>query len=216
MSVWTTKLDPPRPCYLLQLGLVFVWISLLAAALLVPYLGESGSQVERLTRYPVRVSLLYYAAAATLMLMLRPEDCLASSTRGRIARLCWTLAWGAFIVHLATAFQFYHHWSHADAVAHTQAVSGFGPGIYFSHFFTVVWTADVLVWWLWPARYARRSHWIDRLLHGYMVFMIFNATIIYEQGFIRWAGIGLFTEIAAVAAYRGLADNSHRAHRSDF
>ena len=36
-----------------------------------------------LTRYPVRLSLLLYAAAATLMLSLRPEEWNASSARGR-------------------------------------------------------------------------------------------------------------------------------------
>ena len=48
------------------------------------------------------------------------------------------------------------------------------------------------VWWLRPLWYARRSAWIDRALHGLMLFIVFNATIVYETGFIRWAGVALF------------------------
>jgi hypothetical protein len=99
-------------------------------------------------------------------------------------------------------FHHYHHWSHADAVEHTEAVSGFGRGIYVSHLFTLVWTADVLSWWLQSARRALRPSWIDWLLHGFMAFVIFNATVIYETGPIRWAGLTLFTGLAGVWLYR--------------
>jgi hypothetical protein len=105
-----------------------------------------------------------------------------------LARWCWTFAWATYLVHLAMAFHHYHHWSHADAVEHTEIVSGFGKGIYVSHLFTLAWTADALSWWLQPARRALRPSWIDWLLHGFMAFMIFNATVIYEAGPIRWAG----------------------------
>ena len=90
------------------------------------------------------------------------------------------LAWAAFVVHLGMAFHHYHHWSHADAVRRTQAATGFGAGVYLSDLFALAWTADVAAWWLRPACYARRSPWIDRALHGFMLFMVFNATVVYE------------------------------------
>jgi len=179
-----------------------VWLLLLAAVLSIPYVTRSPSLGDDRTRHTVRLALVYYALGATLMLLLLPADWLAFSGRVRPARWCWTFAWATYLVHLAMAFHYYHGWSHADAVAHTQEVSGFGPGIWFSHLFTLVWTVDVALWWLWPAGYARRSLWWDRLLHGYMAFIIFNATVVYEQGAIRWAGMLLFAELGAVLLYR--------------
>src|SRR5437667_407857 len=80
------------------------------------------------------------------------------------------------------------------AVAHPRAVSGVGEGIYVSHLFTLLWSADVAYGWLRPDRYAGRSPWFGRLLHGFMAFVIFNATVVYETGPIRWAGVLLFAE----------------------
>lgn len=182
---------------------VTVWIVLLTITLSVPNLVDSPTLGDDLTRYTVRLSLLYYAIAATLMLLLQPDEWPATQGRGRLARWCWTLAWLTYLVHLAMAFHHYHHWSHADAMEHTRQVSGAGEGIFMSHLFTVVWTLDVLTWWLRPARYALRSPWIGRLLHAFMLFIIFNATVVYETGLIRWCGLLLFAELAAVNLYRG-------------
>jgi hypothetical protein len=188
--------------------LVAVWLFFLIVVLAVPYLTRSPSLGDDLTRHTVRLALVYYAIGTTLMLFLRPAEWGAASGWGRLARWCWTLAWATYLVHLAMAFHHYHHWSHGDAVAHTQEVSGFGEGIWFSHLFTLVWTVDVAIWWLWPAGYATRSPWWDRLLHGYMAFIIFNATVVYEEGAIRWGGILLFAELAAMLLYRKLASRT--------
>src|ERR1700722_13132423 len=112
----------------------------------------------------------------------RGQDWLAQSGRGRLSRWLWTFAWLTYLVHLAMAFHYAHHWSHAEAVRHTEAVSGFGPGIYVSHFFTLAWTADVAWWWLMPVHYARRPAAIGWCWHAFMVFVIFNATVVYEDG----------------------------------
>jgi hypothetical protein len=178
------------------------WLVLLAAVLATPYASQSPTLGDDLIRNTVRVSLLYYAAAASLMLLLRPAEWTARSSRGATARWFWSLAWAAYLVHLVMAFHHAHHWSHADAVAHTENVSGFGPGIFVSHLFTLVWSADVLYWWICPLRYAARSCWVDRLLHGYMGFVIFNATIVFEEGLIRWAGVVLFAVLLGLFLYR--------------
>ncbi|HKI31688.1 MAG TPA: hypothetical protein VKA46_07460 [Gemmataceae bacterium] len=177
-----------------------VWAVLLALVLVLPSLTASPTAGDDLTRHTVRLSLLYYAAALTLMLRLRPHECLGKSGWGPLARWCWTLAWAAFFVHLAMAFQYVHHWSHEDAVRHTREVSGLGEGVYISDLFALLWTADVAAWWLRPAWYARRSPWVGRILHGFMLFIVFNATIVYETGLIRWAGVALFAWLAAVWA----------------
>jgi hypothetical protein len=155
----------------------------------------------------VRVALLYDAAAASLQWLLRPGDWVGPAPASQLARWCWTLAWLAYLIHLAMAFHHYHHWSHADAIAHTRAVSGFGEGIYFSHLFTLVWTADVAWWWLGPKDYARRPAWVGRTLHAFMAFIVFNATVVYEDGLIRWAGMALFAELAVLWGYHTVRDS---------
>src|SRR5262249_28400264 len=175
-----------------------LWCGLLAAVLAGPYLVHSADVGDDLIRNTVRLALLYYGLAAGLMLRLGPGEWAGPSARVRLARACWTLAWAAYLVHLAMAFHHYHHWSHADAVEHTRRVSGVGEGIYVSHLFTLAWTADVAGWWLRPSRYAGRPAWVDWLLHGFLAFVIFNGTVVYELGAIRVAGAALFTVLGGL------------------
>lgn len=181
---------------------VLLWGLLLTATLTVPFLTHTPNLGDDLTRYTVRLALLYYAVAAALMLRLRPDEWLASAGRGRLTRWCWTLGWAAYLVHLGMAFHFYHGWSHRNAVEHVEQVSGFGPGIFVSHTYTLVWTLDVCWWWRRPGSYARRAAWVGWALHGFLAFIIFCATVVYEQGFIRWAGVALFVVLGALFAAR--------------
>jgi hypothetical protein len=190
---------PPRPWFdKSATAAILLWLILLAAILTTPSLTNSESAGDDLVRNTVRLSLLYYAGAASLIMLMRRDEWVGSSVRGSLARWCWTLAWAAYLVHVGMAFHHAHGWSHEHAVAHTRAVSGVGEGIYVSHLFTLAWTADVLYWWLRPVRYAARPPWVGRLLHGFMVFMIFNATVVFETGWIRWAGAVMFAGLAAL------------------
>jgi hypothetical protein len=145
-----------------------------------------------------------------MMLVLRPTDWDAASWRGRLARGCWTLAWAAYLVHVAMAFHHIDHWSHEHAIARTHERTGFGAGVYVSHRFTLLWTVDVAWWWLSPAGYADRPAWEHRGLHGFMAYVVFNATVVFEQGWIRWAGLALFAILAALwLGRRHSASNFH-------
>jgi hypothetical protein len=62
----------------------------------------------------------------------------------------------------------------------------------------VLWTGDVLWWLLSPSSRARRPAWMGVTLHGFMLFMVFNATVVFETGFIRWAGAGLFAVLSCI------------------
>jgi hypothetical protein len=171
---------------------VLAWLALRAGQVWLATRGDATGAADRLTRGTARVAVLWYGSAAALLLCLGPADGTAATPRGRLARWCWTLAWAAYAVHVVTAFHHYHHWSHADAVRHTAEVSGVGAGVYVSHLFGLLWIADVAYWWLAPRRHAARSVWVGRLLHGFMAFIVFNATVVYESGPIRGFGLGLF------------------------
>jgi hypothetical protein len=172
--------------------LVAAWLILLGSVIAWPYWTHSATLEGDLTRFTVRVALVFYALAAARMLLSKWD---------RLTRWLWTLAWASYLVHVAMAFHHYHHWSHANAIAHTEEVSGFGPGIYFSHLFTILWTMDVAYWWGRPAVYAGRAQWIGRALHGFMAFIIFNATVVYEAGMIRYAGLAMFLGLGAVGLF---------------
>jgi hypothetical protein len=192
--------------------LTAAWIVLLAFAIAYPFATDSSTADEDVTRFTVRISLLFWLLAVVLLMCTREPDRSIERTCYRIARWFWTLAWLAYLVHLAMAFGLYHQGSHVAAVAHTEAVSGFGEGIWFSHLFTLLWTLDVAVWWVFPAWHAGRSAWLGRGLHGYMLFIIFNSTVVWETGFIRWAGVTAFAFLVGLYLWRRL----HKGRRGCF
>jgi hypothetical protein len=67
--------------------------------------------------------------------------------------------------------------------------SGFGYGILFSHAFTLIWTADVVWWWLMPASYLQRPRWLSAVIHGYLFFIVFQSTIVFGSGLVRWGAV---------------------------
>jgi LPXTG-motif cell wall-anchored protein len=182
--------------------LLSAWLILLAAVFLAPLIFPPANLADNLTRNTVRLALLGYFPALALILLMRPSEFLACGGRGSLARWLWTLGWLTYLVHLAVAFHFYHGWSHARAFQHVRDVSGFGPGIFVSHFFTLVWTADCLWWWISPASYAFRPAWVKWAVQGFMAFITFNAMVVYESGPIAWAGLALFAGLGGVLLYR--------------
>ncbi len=188
----------------LDVAVVGSWAVLLIAVFAAPSLAPPEDTGDYLVRATVRVALAYYAAALVLMLTLRPPEWAAAAGRGRLARWCWALAWVTYAVHVGMAFHYYHHWSHADAVRHTREVSGVGVGVYVSYLFSLLWALDVAWWWLRPAAYAARPRWLDGLLHGFMAFIVFCGTVVYESGPIRWAGCVLFAGLALLLLARRL------------
>jgi hypothetical protein len=180
-----------------DITMALIGAALLAAVLVLTrvYAVDAG---DLLTRNSVRLSLAWYTAALCQMMFLGPDDWRAGTTRGRLARWCWTWALGCFLVHLALAFHYFHHWSHAHALEHTREVSGVGEGIFASYLFGLLWAADTTYWWARPAGYSVRGPWIDRSLHAFMLFIIFNGAIVYEAGPIRWAGCLMYLTLAGV------------------
>lgn len=158
---------------------------------------------DDLTRWTVRLALAGYVIALAILLRARrPSEARFFEKAGllpskRIARRAWTAGCGLMWIHVACAFHFYHHWSHAAAQAHTgretASVVGvdWGGGIYFNYLFLLLWSADVCWWWLGAASYDARPVTVTRLLHGYLAFIAFNATVVFESGMIRYVGLAV-------------------------
>ena len=143
---------------------------------------------QLLTDWTIRLALIGYAV------VLAGEIVAPLATRRSIwARLAWTGGCALFLAHVACAFQFFHHWSHAEAYDNTALRTGemigfrFGPGIFFSYLFGLLWAGDVGWWWLAPRSYAARPWWLSTLLHAYLFFIAFNGAIVFEGGPTRWA-----------------------------
>jgi hypothetical protein len=153
---------------------------------------------DGLTRWTARVALLLYATTLALR-YIRPP-------RPNLARRLWTAGCGVFLLHVAAAFHFFHHWSHADAYRATARQSAdlvgtpSGWGLYLNYLFTVVWAADVAWWWARGTKaYRQRPHWLSVGLDAFMAFMAFNATLVFGQGATRWAGAVVTLLLVALA-----------------
>ena len=126
----------------------------------------------------------------------------------RFGRLVWTAGCAFAWAHLAAAFNFVHGWSHAHAAEETARRTAelmgwsFGGEIYFNYAFVAVWTGDVAWRWLAPHSYAERAALISLTVHGFLLFIVVNATIVFEQGPVRIATTAALALLTAVAVGR--------------
>jgi hypothetical protein len=138
-----------------------------------------------LTLWSARAAFLLYACALAGWLSGKP----------RAARLAWTCGFVVYLSHVAAAFQFHHHWSHAAAYAETARQTAelagvrWGWGIYLNYLFTLVWACDAIwIWWS-PQTHRWRPRWISAAIHSFMAFLFFNATVVFVSGPVRWLGL---------------------------
>lgn len=143
---------------------------------------------EQFALWSVRVSMVCYAAALALRLMRRSNSA---------ARWCWTVGVVLMAAHIVAVFGVYHHWSHAEALAHTARRTAdltgwnWSGGLYFNYAFLALWASDALWWWLRPASYLRRLLWVKALIQGYLAFIAVNATIVFAEGAVRWTSAAI-------------------------
>jgi len=121
----------------------------------------------------------------------------------KAVRAIWVLGCLFALLHGFAVFGYVMHWSHQaaleDTMQRTRQLMGvpFGGGVYFNYAFWVIWTIDATWWCGWPDRYLRRSRSWDFLVIGYLWFIAFNATVVFESGVIRWLGLAATIVIAA-------------------
>lgn len=148
---------------------------------------------ELLTKLTIWVCVAAYAAGATGFGL--------SGGRGvwdRAARLAWTVGCAALFVHVACAFHFYHAWGHAaaymDTARQTREVVGldWGGGLYVNYAVMAGWAFDVTLWWLRGPDAYRRGWWpLTAAWHAALLFIFFNATVVFKGGPMRWVGLGV-------------------------
>lgn len=146
---------------------------------------------EFLTRGTIWISILCYTLGCVSFAVLKKKPYGDSITRS-----AWTIAVVALIAHFFCAFQFYHAWSHDSAYADTARQTAevfainWGGGLFINYTLLLLWIGDVAWWWLrgLPS-YRRRSWSLVVLWHAFLIFIIFNATVVFKDGIQRWVGL---------------------------
>ena len=139
-----------------------------------------------LTAATIHISLLCY-----LLAMI----CWITGYRTLNYRRFWTAGCVFLLLHAICAFHFYLNWSHTAAVSltaeQTDSMLGFrfGEGIWFSYFLIVVWVIDAILLWRNKEGGPRWWRWFDNAVHAYAFFILFNGTVVFEEGAVRIGGI---------------------------
>ena len=148
---------------------------------------------EVLTKLTIWIAVAGYFAGAAVYALARGRR-----EWDAAARLAWTAGCAALLAHVACAFHFQHGWSGAsayrDTARQTAEVFGldWGGGLYVNYALLAAWVADVLWWWRRGLDAYRRRPWpLVVGWHAFLIFIVFNATVVFASGFVRWAGLGL-------------------------
>ena len=138
------------------------------------------------------------------MLRMRGDEWQVGSRSLRLLRAGWLAGWLMLLVHVAAAFHVAHGWSHTAAYEHTERTSGVGEGIFVNYLFGVDMGSgrDLMGS---PGSYARRPRWVGWMVHGFLTFVVFNATVVYGTGFIRWTGYSCLCYWGGTRSYARLS-----------
>ncbi len=161
-----------------------------------PIPSPPASFGDRMIAHTAQLSVVCYLIA--LWLAARPRD----KAKPSVGVACfWTAGLLALTAHVACAFHFLHHWSHASALTHTAQrtaeVTGWNwpGGLYINYVFLLFWAVDAVRVWRealgrTPVSPPRRK-W---LVHSVFLFMMFNATVVF--GPWHWAVVSVLFVIA--------------------
>jgi hypothetical protein len=148
---------------------------------------------EFLTRGTIWLTIVAYLVGSVVFALSRRRSGWDSA-----ARIVWTIACLSLIAHFISAFQFYHGWSHQaayrDTARQTNEAFGFnsGAGLYINYLLLIAWIVDLTWWWLSGLDSYRRRSWpLLVAWHAFLIFIIFNATVIFADGIVRWLGLAV-------------------------
>jgi hypothetical protein len=179
-------------------GLVALWLFFAGACLTFALLDPEPDPRHAAITISARYTVGLWFGTCLVMLWVSPREWSPLSPRLRLMRLCWTLAVAMLVVHVVFAFWLAHGWSHDAGVRHVAATGGFGWGIVVNYLFAGVWLADAAWWWANPDGYATRPRRVGYAVHGFLAFVVFNATVVFGPPGWRIADGALFGVLAAL------------------
>jgi len=148
---------------------------------------------EFITRGTIWVSIVGYALGTVVFAFSRGRARWDSASR-----VAWTVACASLIAHFISAFHFYHGWSQAaayrDTARQTEELFGlnWGGGLLINYALLIAWMVDVGWWWRSGIDSYRQRPWpLVALWHGFLIFIIFNATVVFGDGVVRWVGLAI-------------------------
>ena len=146
---------------------------------------------EILTKVTIWIAILGYAFGSVAFALSRNKH-----QGDSIARLAWTIASVGLLAHLFCAFHFFHGWSESAAYRETARQTAevlglnWGVGLYVNYALIIGWVVDVGWWWVrGVGSYRHRPWFLMAAWHGFLIFIIFNATVVFKTGFVRWVGL---------------------------
>jgi hypothetical protein len=155
---------------------------------------------EFLTRATIWITFIGYTAGSVLFATSRNRHRFDSAVR-----IVWTVAVVSLIAHFICAFQYYHFWSHSHAYIETARQTdevyrvNWGGGLFINYALLALWVVDVGWWWKSGLdSYRQRPLTLVLAWHSFLIFIIFNATVVFKTGAVRWIGL-LITALLCVA-----------------
>ena len=144
-----------------------------------------------LTNASIHLALCCYVVGLLWTCLGRPPEW------QRAARAVWIVGCGLFLVHVVAAFHFHYGWSHTialqDTARQTAELTGVdsGAGLYLNYLFTLLWVVDAGLWGYNLERYRTRSAGYGLALHAFFLFMAIHATVVFEDGWVRWVSVAV-------------------------
>lgn len=148
---------------------------------------------EFIVRWTARLVVFAYVLRLLYDLQIWPWPKIRSDRTNRIMRNVWVAAAFIYLIHIAAAFQFVHHWSHAAAYEHTAQqtarITGWhsGGGVWINYLIALWWPLDLL--WICRKGIDKLPRWYVRIMHASLGFIIFNATVVFGPKW--WVALGL-------------------------
>ncbi|HSD46858.1 MAG TPA: hypothetical protein VLB87_09540 [Pyrinomonadaceae bacterium] len=146
---------------------------------------------ELITRGTIWIAIAAYTLGCVVFAIARRQ-----ADGDRWARLAWTIGGAVLVAHFLAAFHFYHAWSQASAYSETARQTAavvrlnWGGGLFINYAVAGLWAADVSWWWFaGVGAYRRRPWWITVAWHSFLIFILFNATVVFKDGLTRWIGL---------------------------
>jgi hypothetical protein len=163
-----------------------------------------------LTRGTIWVAIVSYTIGSIVFSVARGR-----ADFDRWTRLAWTFGCAALVAHFICAFNFYHAWSHESAYVETARQTAevikinWGGGLFINYAVALLWVTDVAWWWFaGVSSYRRRPWWLTLIWHAFLIFIIFNATVVFKDGVTRW--IGLVVSLTLILSWVSI--NRQRPH----